>query len=310
MKANGTPVGALWLLVTATALSAERPEASTGAPTRARWVTSVSAGYLHHLQTGLKDTDGDFDVNRFISRVSVGYMPDYTKSVSLSVGYDRSAYGFSGLTGLPGGEPWDDINTFRIGAPVRWGLDPKWTLFVIPALRWNAEDEADWARALSGGGFAGFSYQISDSLTLGPGFGALTQLEGPPSYFPVIIVDWDITSSLKLETGRALGASQGPGLLLSYALSDAWSLSVGGRYERFRFRLSSEGSVPDGVGEDKGVPVYLGARYRWNQHGDVAVLGGVSFGGKLTLDDDAGDEVSSTSYDPAPFFGLTVDLRF
>jgi len=282
---------------------------SPGAP-KPGWFTRFTAGYVFQGKAGFKESDGEFDVNRFISRASVGYMPDYSRSISFSAGYDREVYGFSGPTDLSGSDPWENINTVRFGVPVRWGLNERWTLFVIPTARWNAEDGADWGEALSGGGFAGFSYKFSEKLTIGPGFGAITQLEDTPSYFPVIIVDWSITEKLKLETGRGLGASQGPGLMLSYVFDESWTLSAGGRYEKFRFRLNETGATPNGIGEDKGVPVYVGVRYRWSPKGSVTLLGGVDLSGELELSNALGETIASSDYDPAPFVGLSIDLRF
>jgi len=294
----------------APAVGAEAPDSAPPEAPRTGWSTSVAGGYLHQFKTGFEDASGEFDVNRFISRASVSYMPDYTKSISLSIGYNRSNYGFSGPTGLAGSDPWNGVNTISIGVPVRWGFHERWTLFIVPAMRWAAEDGADWARSISGGGFAGLSVRISDHLTLGPGFGALTQLEDRPAYFPVLIIDWKITENLKLETGRGLGASLGPGLQLSYAISETWLVALGGRYERFRFRLHPGAPSPGGVGQDSGMPIYVGARYSWSKQGSVSLLGGVNLGGELRLDDASGEEVTSSDYNPAPFLGLSLDLKF
>jgi hypothetical protein len=274
-------------------------------PDGSGWFGTVRGGFVHQLDSAL-DGGGEFHVNRLAVVGGVGYRPDFTRSVSLSVGYDRNDYGFSGLSD---GSPWGDINTLKLGVPVRWGLDEHWTLFMIPTVRWNAEDGANWGEALGGGGFAGFSYRFGEQLTIGPGFGALTQLDASPSFFPVLIVQWDITDELRLETGRGLGASQGPGLSLAYSPFPGWEFSLGGRYEKIRFRLSETNVNADGVGEDRGVPLYLGVTWRWSDDGRVSLLGGVRLGGKLQLDDPTGSEISSREYDAAPFLGFAFDWR-
>ena len=154
------------------------------------------------------------------------------------------------------------------------------------------------------------SYLKSDRLTIGPGFGLLTQIEDSLSVFPVIIIDWMISDRLSLETGRGLGASQGPGLLFSYAVNPSWSLLAGGRFERLRFRLRSQGPVPSGVGEDRGAPLSIGARYNWKRRGTVTFFSGVDVAGELQVDNASGRELTSSSYDPAPFFGISANLRF
>jgi hypothetical protein len=280
--------------------------ATNASPPGTGWFTSFRGGYVHQFRSSL-DAGGELDVNRFAVEGSVGYQPSYTRSVALGVGYDLNDYGFSGSGGISG---WGNVHTLRLGAPLRWGVDDHWTIFVIPSIRWNAEDGADWGQALEGGGFAGFSYRFGDRLTLGPGFGAITQLEDSTSFFPVLIIRWEITERTRLETGRGLGASQGPGLTLSYDVADDWQVLLGGRYERFRFRLDSNGATPNGVGEDRGVPLYLGVTWNWSRDGSVSLLGGARFAGKVRTDDSLGNELAASDYDVAPFLGFSFGVRF
>lgn len=289
-----------------TTLGASEPQVA--APL-SKWSTEFRAGYLHQFNAGFEEARGTFDVDRFVSRVSLSYRPDYANRISLSIGYDRNDYGFSNASGLSGMDPWSGIHTLRVGAPVRWRIHDSWTLFVVPAIRWTAADGANWAKAMSGGGFVGVAWRINDRLTLGPGLGALTQLEDSPTYFPVLIIDWNITESLKLETGRGLGASLGPGLQLSHALGKSWRVALGGRYERFRFRLDTDAPSPDGIGQDKAVGLYLGARYSWGTKGSVSVFAGGNFGGELRLEDSDGNEVAASDYDAVPFVGFSIDVR-
>jgi hypothetical protein len=98
--------------------------------------------------------------------------------------------------------------------------------------------------------------------------------------------------------------------VLTYAVSEHWKLALGGRYEKLRFRLNQDGSTPNGVGEERGAPVYLGATWEWRKNQSISLLGGVKFGGQLQLEDASGTEQGSSDYDPAPFLGLAVNLRF
>jgi hypothetical protein len=304
-----TILGLLFVAVAAPADDTNSPAAfraeAVPIPDGSGWFGTVRGGFVHQLDSTLEG-GGELHVNRLAVVGGVGYRPGFTKSVSLSVGYDWNDYEFSGLSG---GSPWGDVHTLKLGTPVRWGIDEHWTLFVVPTIRWNAEDGANWGKALSGGGFAGFSYRFNERFTIGPGFGALTQLEESPSFFPVLIVQWDITDQLRLETGRGLGASQGPGLSLAYSPSSQWEFSLGGRYEKSRFRLSESGIDAGGVGEDRGVPIYLGATWKWSKDGSVSLLGGVRLAGQLQLDDPTGGEISSREYDAAPFIGFAFDWR-
>ncbi|MDA7510300.1 TonB-dependent receptor [Verrucomicrobia bacterium] len=273
------------------------------------WFSRYEGGMVHQLKTEL-DGGGDFEVNRFVSRVSVGYRSDYLNSTALSIGYSRDAYDFSGSTGFATSDPWGEINTMSVGLPIRRSIGDKWMLFAVPSARLLAEDHADLNDSLVGGGIAGVSYEVNPRLKLGPGLGALTQLEDGASYFPIVIVDWKISEKLKLETGRGLGASQGPGLLLTYSWSDSWSFLAGGRYERLRFRLNRNGATPNGVGEDSGVSAYLGARYTLGERGVLTLFGGADVLGEFQIYDSSGNEIGSRDYKAAPFLGVSTSLRF
>ncbi len=276
---------------------------------KAGWFQRVEAGFTQQFEADA-DSGGDFEVSRFISRATIGYRTDFQNSTALSISYGRDDYDFSDFGGFAAATPWDEIHTAGLGMVIRRSLSDRWSVLAIPSVRLAAEDQADIEDSLTGGAIAGFSYTVSPKLTIGPGFGAITQLEDSTAIFPVIIVNWQISPTWKLETGRGLGASLGPGLLLTHSVSESWDVLFGGRFDRRRFRLSREGVVPDGVGEERSAPVYLGVRYNWPQSGSVALFGGANLAGKLQLDNPDGNELVDTEFDTAPFVGLSASFRF
>ena len=269
----------------------------------------LSGGAVYQFEASVND-GGDFSVGRFY--IEPGVALDFSRDLNLAlvVGYSYDAYDFSGTTGLGSPDPWDGINTLRFSARLRWAPDDKWTVFAIPTFRFAAESGADWDDAIQGGVIAGFSYKINDKLTIGPGFGVLTQIEDDPSIFPVLLIDWQITDRLALRTGRGLGATQGPGLQLAWEFEDQWELVFGGRYERLRFRLDNSGIAPGGVGEEESIPLYLGVSYNFDRFTSVSFLAGVNLAGKLTLENSSGGRISRRDYDPAPFLGIIGRVRF
>jgi hypothetical protein len=271
------------------------------------WSTFLRGGYLYQSKTDI-DNGGEFSVNRFFVQGGVTYSPQIRRSVSLALGYGYDGYDFSGSGRFGARQLWSDINSYRISAPVRWGFEDKWTLFFIPTLRFTAENGANLDDAAQGGGFAGFSYRFSDRLTLGPGIGALTQIEDSASVFPVILIDWKITDRLSLKTGRGTGATLGPGLVLDWRASEKWSLNLGGRYERLRFRLDDQGLEPGGVGEDRAFPIFGGINYTHSRRFQLSLVGGVEVDGKLSLYDKDGNDIVRESHDPALFIGLAFSL--
>ena len=160
------------------------------------------------------------------------------------------------------------------------------------------------------GALAGASYRVSESLTIGPGIGVFSALEDSTNIFPILVVDWKITPDLTLETGRGLAATQGPGLQLRWQANSQWTFIGGGRYEKLRFRLDKDGAASRGIGEDKAVPLYLSASYAPTRDASISALVGADVGGTLRLEDESGDLITKSDYDPAPFLAVTAKLRF
>jgi hypothetical protein len=269
----------------------------------------VRGGAVHQFKSDI-DKGGDFKVNRFFVQPGVRYSTDPANSVSFTVGYGYNDYDFSGGEGFAGLRPWGAINTLRFGLPVRWSPNDKWSVFGLPTLRFNAESGADLGDAVSGGVIAGVSYKFSNWLTIGPGVGAITQIEDDVSIIPILVIDWKLTDQLSLKTGRGLAATQGPGILLEWRPTSAWNFGFDVRYEKFRFRLDDTGVAPRGVGQDRSVPISLSAGYRFSRKFSLALTGGVELAGRLRLEDEGGNKLQSSDFDSAPFLGITFQSIF
>lgn len=272
------------------------------------WSFPLSGGFVHQFDTDLDD-GGGFNANRFYIQGGSTYTVQPRRSISLAVGYGYDGYDFTDDTSLSL-SPWDDIHTLRFSIPVRWRIDQKWSVIAIPTLRFTAENGADWGKAATGGGFAGFSYRVSDRLTLGPGIGVLSQLEENASVFPLLIVHWKITDQLSLRTGGGLAATLGPGLSLYWQPSSKWEFMLGGRYEKLRFRLDKNSINPSGIGEDSSFPLFIGATYKFNSWSRLSVIGGMELGGELRVEDKEGRLMRKDHYDPASFLGVTFSYQF
>jgi hypothetical protein len=275
---------------------------------QADWSPFVRGGYVHQFDSDL-DAGGNFEVDRFFLQTGVSYSIGPRRRVSFSVGGGSDRYNFSSGLGLAD-EPWGRIDQLRFSIPVTWAFDEQWTLFAVPTLRFYGESGASSGDSATGGGLAGVSYRVSESLTIGPGVGVFSQLEDSVSVFPILIVDWKITDRLSLETGRGLGATQGPGLALGYRLSDTWSFGLGGRYESLRFRLDDKGPAPNGVGEDRSIPLYVSATYSRGRDLRISAVAGMEINGELRLEDSSGRRLARDDYGSTPFLGATFDIRF
>jgi len=276
---------------------------------RVGWSAFSRGGLVHQFDADI-DNGGSFSADRLFIQGGPVYATKGELSLSLSIGYGLDDYDFSGDSGLGSQNPWEDVHTLRFSMPLRWKVSEKWTGFAAPTLRFTGENGADFNDGITGGAYAGFSYRYSDHLSIGPGFGILTQLEDSTRVIPVLVIKWDITDTLSLSTGRGIGATLGPGLTFAWKPSSPWTFTVGGRYERLRFRLADDGAIPNGIGDDRSFPVFGGIEYSFTPMFRISAVGGFEFGGELRLEDEDGNEIIEEKYDPAGFFGIVFSARF
>jgi len=300
-KAWYSPVLAAFslLCIATTATAAETPD----------WRLAVDGGAVKQFETSV-DSGGDFDVDRYFLRFSANRNIGEAWSAGISLGYGESRYRFSGSPVFDGDDPWGRIRDYRISLPIRYRADNNWSFVGIPSLRYSGEKGADSSDSRKWGVLAAAAYRFSDRLTIGPGFGVFSEIEDSTDFFPILLVDWKITDTLSLKSGRGLAASRGPGLSLSWSPMQNWRFSLEGRYEKNRFRLDDIGIVPGGVGEDRSIPLALSATYMPDRNLEFTLLGGVEFAGELRLEDSNGNRVADSDYDTAPFAGALVRLRF
>ncbi|MBT8042697.1 MAG: hypothetical protein HKP10_00450 [Kiritimatiellales bacterium] len=300
MKTEITGI-ALFISVSAGVLANETPR--KGFP---RWGQSVRGAAAHEFEADL-DKGGALAVDRYFLDAGLSRLWRFDRMISLSAGFGQDDYRFSGLAV----EPWGRIDNYRVGLFARWALEEsKWTLFAGPSIRTSVENGADLDDGLTAAFFGGASYKFSDRLTIGPGLGVVGQLEDTPRYFPVVLVNWDITERLSLGTGGGLAATGGPGLTLSYAFSDHWNAGLTGRYESKRFRLNDEGLAPSGVGEQEYVPIIGSLTYILYPGSFFSLIFGYNMSGNLMIDDANGDTVYKSDQENGLSIGLNTSYRF
>ena len=278
--------------------------------TDTNWSTFIRGGYVYQSDTDIDNSNGSFTVDRFFIQPGISYSPSYTQSYSLAFGYGYDGYDFNGQNGFGAMRPWENIHSFRLSAPIRFTKGQNWSYFIVPTVRITGERGADLKDSFTGGGFAGFSYKFNERLSIGPGLGVITQIEDSASIFPVLIINWKITDTLSLETGRGLGATLGPGISLNWRMTQQWHFTLGGRYEKLRFRLDENGGTPDGVGQDESLPLFLGVTYNFSNSKKLSLIGGIETAGELQLEDHDGNVLEQQDYESATFLGFSFYFRF
>lgn len=295
----GRALGLMVALILPTLAGAQGREAPVG------WIWVLEGFAAGQGETDL-DQGGAFSSNRFFLRGGGLYRFQSGNTAGLLLRRGQLNYDFTGAAA-----PWGDINDLRISVPLRFRAGERVSLFASPSLRYDYEQGAARSEGRSYGLFAGITWDINARLTIGPGFGAFTEI-GTDSWdvFPALLVDWQFAEAWSLTTGSGAGATQGPGVAVVYRASDAWSLSLGARYESLRFRLDNTGIARGGVGEDSSVPVVLGARYAPYPGLSLDAFVGAELNGSLTLEDAGGTRISRQDYDTAPVAGFTFRLAF
>lgn len=274
------------------------------------WSFRIDGGAAHQSEADLKDSDGKFSLDRWFVSAGVNYAWDRRNTLGLSVGGGRSDYEFNEQSTFGGGEPWGEIEDLRLSATARFKISKTGTGILIPTLRYNGESGADSGDSRTYGLFAAAAWRVNEGLTIGPGVGIFSKLEDGTRAFPILIIDWKINERWRLATGRGLAASQGPGLTLSYEVSQRWKLALTGRYENLEFRLDDEDLAPDGIGRDQSFPLVFSGVFDANELASFSIFAGVELGGKLKLKNEFDEVLDESSYDPAAIIGATIELRF
>jgi outer membrane receptor protein involved in Fe transport len=294
----------LLLAATVAATGAERTQ--HGYPL-GQW--TVQAGAVYQSSASL-DAGGDMSAARVFASVGTSRVFASRWRVGAALGFGEDDYDFAGSSGFGGLDPWRRIREFRVSVPVQYFANERWTVYAIPSLRFNAESGASLSDGINGGLLAGAAYRFSDTLTLGPGIGAFTEIEDDASFFPILLIDWNITETLSLETGGGFAASRGPGLQLRWQYSPRWQFAFGGRYEKTRFRLDDSGPAPGGVGQDKAFPLFALAEFALSRHATLSLVGGAEIGASLRLEDAAGNLIGGSDLSTAPFLGAIFQAKF
>lgn len=298
-------------LIAATSVLAQGAPPGADAPRREPppWSISATANIAHQGRTDL-DAGGDVAVTQVGAQVGASRRLGMRQSVGINLGMVHHQYRFSDTSALGGTEePWEDVQSTSIGFPMRLSTTNNWSLMLIPSLRTSAESGASQDDAFTGGAIVGTAYRFSDRLTLGPGFGAFSAIEDDFSFFPFLLIDWDITERLSLSTGRGQGASGGPGLSLGWAATPNWNLGLAGRYESLRFRLDEDGPAPEGVGEDSSVALMGFLNRSFGRRLTAGASLGLEMARELELEDAAGRRVAKDDADPTFVAGLTLTAR-
>ncbi len=269
------------------------------------WTFGFRAGIVNQLDTSINDTGVDFSVTRSVVGGSVSYGWSRDVSAGISIASTDNRYRYSGDATLGGLPLWHRIRERRLSLPIRLAPAPRTNLIVIPSIRSASEEGASYRAGQTEGMILGASWTVSKRLSIGPGFGWFSELDGGSSAFPIIVVDWKMTDRVTLATGRGLGAGRGPGLSLAYDFNEKWKLTSEIGIERYQYVLDAT----DRIGEERSIPLTASLDYAVGSATSFSIYGGVKWGGRFELIDETGATLEQVKYDAIPFIGVRLRAR-
>jgi hypothetical protein len=272
------------------------------------WNPFVAVTPIYFGETDL-DNGGDFSAGGVTVRAGVSRDIGGGNRVGATFNYDYLDYSFSNPVAFGGRAPWNIVQRYGVTVPFSFPAREGWSFGVAPSLDWFRENGADAGESLAWGATFSAVKQFPDGNRIGVGVGVFDQIEDTV-VVPFLAIDWRLSDRWRLINPLAAGPTGGAGLELDYRLSDAWTMGVGVAYRRYRFRLSETGPVPNGVGEETGVPVFFRATYAFTRQLSLLMYAGVVAGGRLTVEDPSGNELRRDDFDPQPFAAVTFLGRF
>jgi len=178
---------------------------------------------------------------------------------------------------------------------------------------WRSADRGEtWelsSEGLSYGAVVGAIYTYSKTLTVGVGAAAFRQVNRT-QVFPFVIVNWQITDKLLLSNPLEAGPTGGPGVELTYEISEPWDVGIGVAFRDTRFRLRRDGPTPNGIGQDKGVPIFAHLAFSPSQALTFDFYAGAIVGGNMRVLDSNGATLSSSDYSTQPVLGIRASYAF
>lgn len=256
---------------------------------------------------------GGDDINSIFSAgTGFNYRLELTRDLALDLGgnYRYDQYDFESGSRL--GDAWDSVHTLSLRARFDWRLDTDWTVFGGPIFLQAREDSIEWDIDFDEnslfGGFVGVSNRVDDTLLIGGGFAIIDQYQTRARFVPIFILDWAITSDLRLSTLTASSEEQ-QGIELIFDLDRNKQIAAGLGYRRSRFRLDGSGVAPDGVGEVKGLPMWGRFTIDLTPNASLTFRVGAVFDGNIELE--LGNGASTdTDRDTAGLIGVSGRIRF
>lgn len=272
------------------------------------WVPFASVTPVYQ---GKGDLDGGGNYSAWSTILRAGIQGDLGggRRAGVVLNYDYTDYAFSSGGAFGAVAPWGAVQRYGVAAPLSFAVGDGWSLGLSPSVDWIHEKGADAGESLTWGAVALATKVFADGNRLGFGLGVFDRLD-ETSIFPLLIVDWKLSDRWRLVNPLPAGPTGPAGLELDYRFDGGWNLGLGAARRTTRFRLSAAGPVANGVGEERGVPVFLRATRSLGPAVRLNLYAGLVTAGQLRLEDASGNVLRQVDFGTAPILGATLAARF
>lgn len=266
---------------------------------------SITPKGEYTFESSLRRSDAKVSIARAGVDMDLGWQANERLRLTFGIEGEASWYDFKNTASLlPGGlDPINDAYLVRFTPGLRLGIDKTWSVLAGGIIEFAGERDVSLGDAATYGGFGGVGIRVSDTLFVTAGVIVKSRLEDDALIAPLLGVRWQINDRLSLENEQL-------GLRFSAKINEQLTASIFGRYEIRDYRLSDDGSIPEGVLEDQRVP--LGAALKWSpsRNINVSLNAGAIVWQRFEFKDANGDDVANDRTRPAAFIGISAEISF
>jgi hypothetical protein len=302
MKFDVLPLRSAMVLATALAAAGAAQAQQTG------WRPFISVTPVYQGK-GQLDGGGQYSAASAIVRAGASNDLGRGSRAAVTLNYDYTDYSFTDPVRFGGVAPWNIVQRYGMSGLLSFGLSDGWGVGLVPSFDWFLENGAKADKALTWGGIVSATKRFDDGNRLGFGMGGFEGIE-KTSIFPFLLVDWRINDRWRLMNPLPAGPTGPAGLEIEYRFDGGWNVGLGAAWRSTRFRLSKDGAVPNGIGEERGVPLFLRATQASGELKSLNLYAGIVTNGQFRVADSSGNEMRKVDFNATPIFGVTFLARF
>ncbi|WP_157669965.1 DUF6268 family outer membrane beta-barrel protein [Chitinibacter sp. GC72] len=267
---------------------------------------------LSSIRSGEFDLDsgGQAKTRWLMGSVGIKTQLDRQNSIGIDFSAARQHWDFENPRAWGGKTPWQTIEQASIGLSYTHATQDGWIYSFAPSVGLSGEKDAKRSDSYHYGASGFVAKSIAPDLLIGLGLGAYRTFD-ETSVFPFVVVNWQITPTVRLSNPFSAGAVGPAGVELSWAATPQLELGTGTTIRSYSSRLAKNNKVAaGGVLEQTSMPLFVRAGYRFSPALRLDSYIGSAIGGEMRIRDEHGHEVRKEKHDAMPFVAVSFSGEF